>query len=44
MKETYKLGHPADCDSKKGDSSGKKERDNKNKKERGHTNPQQKQR
>ena len=25
-----KLGHPAGCNSKKGNSSGKKERDNKN--------------
>ena len=34
-----KLGHPADCNSKKGNSSGKKERDDK---KRGLTNPQQK--
>ena len=41
-----KLGHPADCNSKKGNSSGKKKRKGVTKKktrqERGLTNPQQK--
>ena len=36
-----KLGHPADCKSKKETVQAKKERDNKNQ-ERGLTNPQQK--
>ena len=35
-----KLGHPADCNSKKETVQAKKERDNKNQ-ERGLTNPQQ---
>ena len=37
-----KLGHPADCNSKKETVQAKKERDNKNQKIRGLTNPQQK--
>ena len=40
MKETYKLGHPADCNHKR--TVQAKNRENEIKKERGSTNPRQK--